>query len=177
LTRDAVVVVPYDPGWPRRFAAERALLEEALHPRLEGGVHHVGSTAVPWLAAKPILDMLAGVGDLEAARAAFAPLAVLGYVSTPHRVDEAHHFSKPSARLADTTHGLHLTLPGGELWRERLAFRDALRAGPTLVREYGELKARLAREHGDDLAAYTAGKRAFVASVLGGAGLSLRPLA
>jgi GrpB-like predicted nucleotidyltransferase (UPF0157 family) len=175
LTRDAVVVVPYDPGWPAQFEAERAGLEEALALWLEGGVHHVGSTAVPGLAAKPILDMLAGVGGLDAARAASAPLAGLGYVSAPHRPDEAHHFSKPSARLAEATHGLHLTVPGSDLWRERLAFRDALRADPALVREYAGLKARLARDHGCDLGAYTAGKRAFVASVLARAGLSLQP--
>jgi GrpB-like predicted nucleotidyltransferase (UPF0157 family) len=174
MTRAAVVVVPYDPGWPARFELERALLEEALAPWLDGGVHHVGSTAVPGLAAKPMLDMLAGVRDLDAARAASAPLAGLGYVPTPHRPDEAHHFSKPSARLAEATHGLHLAVPGSDLWRERLAFRDALRADPALAREYARLKARLAREHGDDLAAYTAGKRAFVAGVLAGAGLSLR---
>jgi GrpB-like predicted nucleotidyltransferase (UPF0157 family) len=174
LTRGAVVVVPYDPEWPTRFELERTLLGRALSPWLAGGVRHVGSTAVPGLAAKPILDMLAGVRDLGAARAAFAPLAALGYVSTPHRPDEAHHFSKPSARLGETTHGLHLTVPGSDLWRERLEFRDALRADPALVREYAALKATLAREHADDVAAYTAGKRAFVASVLAGAGMLLQ---
>ena len=69
-----LLVVPYDPAWPERFEAERELLERILAPWLEGGVHHIGSTAVPGLAAKPILDMLAGVHDLEAARAASTPL-------------------------------------------------------------------------------------------------------
>jgi GrpB-like predicted nucleotidyltransferase (UPF0157 family) len=171
------VVVPYDTEWPARFGRERALLEEALAPWLAGGVEHVGSTAVPGLAAKPILDLLAGVRDLDASRAAWAPLAGLGYVWTPHRPDEAHHFSKPSPRLAEATHGLHLTEPGSAVWRERLAFRDALRADPALAREYATLKTRLARDHGGDLAAYTAGKRAIVERVLAGAGLSLRPRA
>ena len=126
-------IVPYDPAWPRRFERERAILERILEPWLEGGIHHIGSTAVPGLAAKPIVDMMAGVGDLEEARAAYAPLREAAYHSTPHRPGIAHHFSKPSPNLGDVTHGLHLTEPGSDLWRERLAFRDALRRDPALV--------------------------------------------
>jgi GrpB-like predicted nucleotidyltransferase (UPF0157 family) len=134
-------------------------------------VHHIGATSVPGLAAKPIIDMLAGVHDLDEARAAFEPLRGLSYVYTPHRPDIAHHFSKPSPRLPDVTHGLHLTEPGSDLWNERFAFRDALRADAALAAEYETLKLRLAREHADDVTAYTAGKRAFVARVLASAGL------
>src|SRR2546423_7297601 len=96
---DPVVVVPYDPEWPLRFEAERALLERVLAPWLEGGIHHVGSTAVPGLASKPIVDMIAGVRSLEEARAAFAPLREHSYLHTPHRPGVAHHFSKPSIPL------------------------------------------------------------------------------
>jgi GrpB-like predicted nucleotidyltransferase (UPF0157 family) len=160
----AIVLVPYDPEWPRRFEAERALLERVLAPWLEGGIHHVGSTAIPGIAAKPILDIVAGVRDLDEARAAFEPLGVLGYRSTPHRPGIAHHFSKPS-------YGLHLTEPGSDLWRERLVFRDALRGDPALAAEYEALKRRLAQEHGDDRGAYTTAKRAFVAGVLARFGL------
>jgi len=84
-------VVPSDAAWPERFEAERALLEPVLAPWLAGGIHHVGSTAVPGLAAKPVIDMLAGVSDLEAARAAFEPLARAGYSYRVHR-PEAHAF-------------------------------------------------------------------------------------
>jgi GrpB-like predicted nucleotidyltransferase (UPF0157 family) len=169
----AIEVVPYDPEWPRRFEAERALLEGVLEPWLTGGVHHIGSTAVPGLSAKPQLDMIAGVRDLEEARAAFEPLRVLSYHRAPHRPHEAHWFGKPS--LGSVTHALHLTVPGSDLWRERLAFRDALRAGPELAAEYAALKLSLAREHPRDRDAYTAGKRAFVARVLAAAGIELRP--
>jgi GrpB-like predicted nucleotidyltransferase (UPF0157 family) len=147
------------------------LLEGVLAPWLEGGVHHIGATSVPGLAAKPIIDMLAGVHDLDEARAAFEPLRGLSYAYTPHRPGIAHHFSKPSPRLPDVTHGLHLTEPGSDLWNERFAFREALRADPALAAEYETLKLRLAREHADDVTAYTAGKRAFVARVLASAGL------
>ena len=131
MSGDGISIAPYDPAWAERFESERAILEEALAPWVEGGVHHVGSTAIPGLA------------------------------------------SKPSLRLAETVFGLHLTEPGSDLWRERLAFRDALRADPSLRAEYQALKVDLAGDHADDLAAYTAGKQAFVARVLAGAGIGL----
>ena len=169
---ERIVVVPYDPDWPRRFEAERTALARVLEPWLQGGIHHVGSTAIPGVAAKAIIDLMAGVRDLAEARAAYEPLLELGYVHAPHRPGIAHHFSKPSDRLPHVTHGLHLTEPGSDLWRERLAFRDALRADAALAREYGELKLRLARAHAADLAAYGQGKRAFVVRVLAAAGLT-----
>ena len=155
----------YDPEWPLRFDAERARLDELLEPWLAGGIHHVGSTAIPGIAAKPIIDMMAGVSSLEESRGAYGPLLAAGWESTPHRPGIAHHFSKPGF-------GLHLTEPGSDLWRERLAFRDALRADAELAREYEALKHRLAREHARDDKAYTDGKREFVRAVLGVAGLT-----
>jgi GrpB-like predicted nucleotidyltransferase (UPF0157 family) len=166
-----VVVVPYDPDWPRRFEAERTLLERLLAPWLNGGVHHIGSTAIPGIAAKPIIDIMAGVRDLHEARAAFEPLREQSYLDAPHRPDIAHHFAKPSPH--QSSHGLHLTQPDSDLWRERLTFRDALRNTPALAAEYETLKLRLAREHRHDPHAYTQHKRAFVARVLASAGISL----
>jgi GrpB-like predicted nucleotidyltransferase (UPF0157 family) len=166
-----VVVVPYDPDWPRHFEAERALLEHVLAPWLEGGIHHIGSTAIAGLAAKPIIDIMAGVRDLEESRAAFDPLLERSYLHDPHRPRIAHHFAKPSRQRP--THGLHLTQPGSDLWRERLAFRDALRNAPALATEYATLKLRLAEEHHHDGSAYTRHKRAFVARVLASAGIPL----
>ncbi len=148
-------------------------MERVLAPWLEGGIHHVGSTAIPGIAAKPIIDMMAGVRDLEEARAAFDPLGEQLYLYDPHRPGIAHHFAKPSRHLPEITHGLHLTQPGSDLWRERLVFRDALRADSALAAEYEALKERLAQEHGEDIAAYTARKRAFVARVLASAGVQL----
>jgi GrpB-like predicted nucleotidyltransferase (UPF0157 family) len=160
-----ISVVPYDPEWPRLFEAERGRLDHVLEPWLEGGIHHIGATSVPGLAAKPYVDMMAGVRDFEEARAAYQPLVESGYEHTPHRPGIAHHFSKEG-------YGLHLTEPGSDLWNERLAFRDALRSDPELVTEYAALKLRLAQEHADDIQAYTDGKREFVGRVLASAGLS-----
>jgi GrpB-like predicted nucleotidyltransferase (UPF0157 family) len=166
-----IAVVPYDSAWPRRFEPERAQLERVLAQWLEGGIHHVGSTAIPGIAAKPIVDMIAGVRELEEARAADAPLGEVGYVPAPHRPGIAHHFAKPSQEQAEF--GLHLTEVGSDLWRERLAFRDALRANPGLAAEYETLKLWLAREQAADTASYTAGKRDFVRRVLAGLGIDL----
>jgi GrpB-like predicted nucleotidyltransferase (UPF0157 family) len=118
--------------------------------------------AVPGLAAKPVIDVVAGMDDFDAARSALPRLLDLGYRHSPHRPGIAHHLDRPGR----PSFGLHLTEPGSDLWRERLAFRDSLRADPALAAPYAALKARLAREHPTDLAAYMAGKRAFVAGVL-----------
>jgi GrpB-like predicted nucleotidyltransferase (UPF0157 family) len=160
------VVIAYDPAWTKLFEQERAALEVELNPWLTGGIHHVGSTAVPELAAKPIIDMIAGVQDLDEARAAFAPLEALGYSYRVHR-PEAHSLHKPGYHL-------HLSEPGSDLWRERLAFRDALRAHLELRREYAEWKlAHVADDQSDG--AYTASKWPFVARVLANAGIKLKP--
>jgi GrpB-like predicted nucleotidyltransferase (UPF0157 family) len=170
MAEQTIVLAPYDPEWARRFEAERVLLERVLAPWLEGGVEHVGSTAIPPIAAKPIVDMVAGVRDLEEARAAYEPLHAVGYVDEPHRPEIAHHFAKPALELEARTLNLHLTEPSSSLWRERLAFRDALRADPALATEYEALKLRLA-QHPGAVRTYTDGKRDFVRRVLVAAGV------
>lgn len=152
------------------FEREQARLEATLAPWLDGGVHHVGSTAVPGLRAKPVIDMMAGVRELDAALEAFAALEKLGYRSREHRPD-AHFFWRLDPREAlGRAYGVHLTERGSGLWRERLAFRDALRADDTLATEYGNWKLHHAAEPG-----YTADKRPFVASVLARANIELKP--
>jgi GrpB-like predicted nucleotidyltransferase (UPF0157 family) len=173
MTRSSISLVAYDPEWPPRFEAERALLEGVLEPWLNGGIHHVGSTAVPGIAAKPIVDMVAGVRDLDESWGANDVLRENSYIHAPHRPGIAHHFNKPSLELAEMHFSLHLTEPESDLWRERIAFRDALLADASLADEYETLKQLLAARQGDDTAAYTAGKREFVARVLQQAGLEL----
>jgi GrpB-like predicted nucleotidyltransferase (UPF0157 family) len=156
---EPVEIVAYDPAWPGRFECERKLLEAALAPWLEGGIHHVGSTAVPGLAAKPVIDVMAGVRDLEEAREAFTVLAELAYCHAPYK-DWMHWFCKPSP--AKRTHHLHLIEPSHPEWAARLAFRDHLRAHPDDAERYAALKRQLAAEHRHDREAYTAAKTEFV---------------
>jgi GrpB-like predicted nucleotidyltransferase (UPF0157 family) len=159
-----VEIVDYDPAWPAQFEQERALLERVLAPWLVGAIEHIGSTAVPGLAAKPVIDIMAPVRDLASSRAAIDALAPLGYVHHPYRPDEMHWFCKPSA--AFRTHHLHLVPRSSALWRERIGFRDALRANRALAAEYEQLKRRLAAIHRLDREAYTDAKSPFVRRVL-----------
>jgi GrpB-like predicted nucleotidyltransferase (UPF0157 family) len=164
----AIDVTRYDPAWPEQFRIEASKLTDLLAPWLAGPVEHIGSTAVPGLAAKPILDMMAGVHDLRAANDAIPALKAHGYAQGQHR-PETLWFHKARTE-SDPEQNLHLTEPGSSLWRERLAFRDALRADPELARQYQELKERLAPDS-TDIAAYNAGKREFVVEVLAKAGV------
>lgn len=160
---EAIEVVPYDPAWPARFQVESELLAKAVGPWIDGGIHHVGSTAVPGLAAKPVVDVMVGVRRLDAARGAFDALAALGYWYFPYR-EWMHWFCKPSP--SRRTHHLHLIEPAHPEFGARLAFRDFLRKHPDVAAEYASLKQRLARDHRDDREAYTDAKGEFVRSVV-----------
>jgi GrpB-like predicted nucleotidyltransferase (UPF0157 family) len=162
---EPVRIVPYDPVWPDRFKGEKALLERSIATWITGGIHHVGSTAVPGLAAKPVIDILVGVEDLLSSRDCIEELAKLEYRYAPYRADEMHWFCKPDP--SRRTHHLHLVPSGSRRYRAELAFRDALRARPELAGEYAALKQRLAAAHAADREAYTEGKRDFIAKALG----------
>ena len=162
---EPIRVVPYDPLWPERFERERVLLADAIGPWVSGGIHHVGSTAVPGLDTKPTIDILVGVEDLEGARGCFEPLAELGYLYAPYRPGEMHWFCKPSPERREFH--LHLVPTDSQRFRDELAFRDRLRGAPEVAREYVELKKSLAERFRTDREGYTVGKSDFIARVLG----------
>jgi GrpB-like predicted nucleotidyltransferase (UPF0157 family) len=120
-----VFVVPYDQRWPSRFEAERALLQPVLGSWLVADIEHIGSTAIPGLAAKPIIDIMAPVASLESSRAALSALTELHYNYFPYREDVMHWLCKPSDSYR--THHLHLVAFNSPLWNERIAFRNHLR--------------------------------------------------
>ena len=99
MATDVVAVVPYDSAWPRRFELERTLLEQALHPGWKAASTTSASTAVRGLAAKPIIDIMAAVRDLDEAGKAFQALRALSYVYTPHRPSIANHSRSPPLGL------------------------------------------------------------------------------
>lgn len=158
----------YDPEWPIRFKQEQALLATAIGGWIVGGIHHIGSTAVPGLDAKPIVDILAGVRDLDESRASFEPLAQLEYVYAPYLQDEMHWFCKPDP--SRRTHHLHLVPVGSERYRDELAFRDRLRADPKIASDYADLKHSLVERFADDREAYTDAKGEFIRAVLAAPG-------
>ncbi len=160
-------IAPYDPAWPQAFASERAALVEAIGSWAVGGIHHVGSTAVPGLAAKPIVDILVGVEDPESARACFEPLAGLEYLYAPYLGEEMHWFCKP--RPDRRTHHLHLAPVTGRRYADELAFRDRLRADAGTADRYANLKRDLADRFPEDREAYTEAKTDFIRDALSGA--------
>jgi GrpB-like predicted nucleotidyltransferase (UPF0157 family) len=157
--RDAPVeIVEYDPAWPAAYEAERDRLVALLADSVQ--LHHFGSTAVPGLAAKPVIDMIALVEDLD------VPIAALvqhGGYQYPQAFNAtlAHRRFLCYPTAAHRTHHLHLVDEPGELER-RLRFRDRLRTDRALADEYVALKRALAERYRDDRDAYTEAKGEFV---------------
>ncbi|MGH8217772.1 MAG: GrpB family protein [Steroidobacteraceae bacterium] len=160
-----VIIEPYNPVWPTRFEIERCVLLPVLAPWLIGPLEHVGSTAVPGLQAKPIIDIMAAVHDLSSSIPAIEALKPLDYCYFDYKADVMHWFCKPSD--SERTHHLHLVPFGSRLWRDRLAFRDRLRSDGTVRAAYEALKVALASRYREDREAYTEAKTEFVQSVLG----------
>ncbi|GAA1199344.1 GrpB family protein [Pseudonocardia alaniniphila] len=163
---ERVEVVHHDPAWADRGLRERDLLQELLAPWLTAAVEHVGSTAVPRLAAKPIVDLQAQVAGLDVADELVPVVAPHGWHYVSPELDRSPH-RRFFVKVRDDHRVAHLhVMTAGSRWHRQLAFRDALRADPELVRAYARLKAELADRHHDDREAYTAGKRRFVQEVL-----------
>ena len=164
---ETVEVGRADPAWQARGEQERRLLEARLAPLLISRVEHVGSTAVPGLAAKPILDLQAAVADLSIAPHVAEVLAPEGWHYVAPDLDQRpwrRFFVKVSddRRVAH----LHVMTSGTARWAEQLAFRDALRADASLANAYAALKRRLAAQHAADREAYAVAKSEFVHAAL-----------
>ncbi len=144
---------------------------EIPHPRRDwpwlAGLEHVGSTAVPGLAAKPILDILAGLRVLSDARACIPRLEAIGYEYVPEyedRLPERRYFRK--GPLENRTHHLHMVEIGSDFWTSHVRFRKYLRGHPEAAREYEALKRDLAAAHAGDRDLYTESKADFILSIL-----------
>ncbi|MDT7636525.1 MAG: hypothetical protein QOC83_813 [Pseudonocardiales bacterium] len=160
---EPVRLVAYDQRWPAMFEREAVAITAAIGPWITGGIHHVGSTSVPGLAAKPIIDIAVGVADLPASRPCIDLLAALDYCYWPYRSDVMHWFCKPDP--SRRTHHLHLLPTGSRRFREEIAFRDYLRTHRDGAERYEQLKHRLAAQHARDREAYTEGKSDLVAEL------------
>jgi GrpB-like predicted nucleotidyltransferase (UPF0157 family) len=172
-----VIVVPYDPRWPQQFEAERNRIGRALGA-LALRIDHHGSTAVPGLAAKPVIDIQVSVAQLQPIAIHAERLAPLGYVHVPHADDAVCPFFHRPVDWPHTHH-VHLVEAGGDDERRTLVFRDYLREHEPVAREYEALKRRLAGEFSDgDLAsreAYANAKSDFIERVIRAALSGARP--
>lgn len=160
------IVSPYSPEWPKLFEAIREELLLAFSPTVVA-IEHIGSTSVPGLAAKPVIDVALGSDSLADIESRIQPLGDLGYDYVSKYEDQLplrRYFVKsPATSLRIHVHGVEL---GSRLWWEHLTFRDMLRTDDDLRIRYEALKLRLAEEFADDKPAYTAAKKPFIQSVL-----------
>jgi GrpB-like predicted nucleotidyltransferase (UPF0157 family) len=159
-----ITVVDYDLGWPDEFARERQRILELVGAYIVD-LEHYGSTAIPGLAAKPIIDMLAGVQDVDEAPIAARSLLEIGYTDFGVQVPLRRLFTR-GGRANEATHHLHFVVYRSPAWYEPLLFRDRLRGDPFLAQQYAQLKRELAARYGRDVREYSKGKTDFVVSVL-----------
>jgi len=172
VVREEVTIVPYDPRWPELFRQEKAHLQSCLPHDLIRRIEHFGSTAVPGLAAKPIVDMLVEVTDLGETKARIVPILEsqgYDYFWRPTHGDDGPPFYawfiKRNPQTGARTHHIHMVENTfAEHW-DRLYFRDYLIERPEDAKEYERLKLRLSAELPNDRVAYTRGKTEFIKRV------------
>lgn len=165
---DEIEIAEADPLWPDRFHQERAALLETLADLDVEMVEHFGSTAIPGLAAKPIIDILVIVPSLASAKAAFVPrLAKIGYAywADNPKMDRLFFVKGLPPDAERRTHHVHVAERSSEMM-DRLLFRDYLIANPDEARRYGKLKRELAARYAADREAYTRGKDDYVEHVM-----------
>lgn len=164
LENNTVRLTDYQPDWEKAFSEEQVRLRETLGDA-PLDIQHIGSTAVPGLCAKPILNIGVAVRDFDEAFATIRPLECLGYIFRGEKgILLRHYFVKgPPERR---THHLHMLEESSLEWRNHLRFRDHLRAHPEALTQYQALKTRLAEQFPKDRNAYTEGKHAFIRAIL-----------
>jgi len=164
MNRAAVILEDYDPSWPAKFEEEKSRLMAIAGEWHYGGIEHVGSTAVPGMVAKPVIDIMFGIKSLEESKSAIDVLVAHGYEYWPYKKEDMHWFCKPSD--AFRTHHLHLIPFESPLWQERIQFREVLRSDKNIASQYASLKRQLAASYIEDREAYTDKKGPFIQQVL-----------
>jgi GrpB-like predicted nucleotidyltransferase (UPF0157 family) len=163
---DEILITEYDPRWPGLFTQEATCVRSVLPADLVTRIEHFGSTAVPGLAAKPVIDLLVGVRSLtEAKRYAIDSLVALGYAYWDTDPDPNHmFFVKGLPPNGPRSHHIHMVEPDSPYW-QRLLFRDYLRRDPDEAERYHILKRELAARFAEDREAYTEAKGDYIRRV------------
>lgn len=166
MSRAPVILEDYDSSWPRKFEEEKELLLNLIGNWFYGSVEHVGSTAIPNMIAKPVIDIIFGVKSLKESRPAIDVLKKNGYEYWPYKEEVMHWFCKPSD--AFRTHHIHLIPFESPLWKERIKFRNILLSNKIIANDYAALKRELSDKYKNDREAYTEKKWPFIKSILQG---------
>ena len=167
LSQDIVLIEDYNPRWPEMYAQEKARILDAIGEYLID-IQHVGSTSIPGLSAKPIIDIMAVIRNVSLVEQCIKPLEALDYfyggeLGIPGR----HYFRKPiDISQAKRAFHLHMVEKGHEQWAMHQLFREYLLLHPESLREYDALKRELAAKHGSDRTAYTNAKAPFIESII-----------
>jgi len=162
--RAPVILSEYQASWVIKFEKEKTLLNNLIGKWSHGSIEHVGSTAIPDLIAKPIIDIMFGVQSLEASKPCIDILGNNGYEYSPYKTEVMHWFCKPSDSFR--THHVHLIPYLSPLWKERITFRNELRKNKEIRNKYANLKIKLADENKNDREKYTELKWPFIEGVL-----------
>jgi GrpB-like predicted nucleotidyltransferase (UPF0157 family) len=164
LLNKPITIVDYDLRWPLWYEEEKARLIKAL-ALLEVRIEHIGSTAVPGLAAKPILDISLALADREQIEPYCAALRALGYAEIPiNPMFERRMFSK--GVYNEGSHHLHVTTYGTAVWVEPILLRDYLRAHPAVAARYAAVKRAAAAQHQHDLNGYHDQKSELITQIM-----------
>jgi GrpB-like predicted nucleotidyltransferase (UPF0157 family) len=156
-----VKVVPHHPDWQHQFEQESHAIREAMSPNLLA-IHHIGSTAIPHIYAKPIIDMLAEVADIAQVNGQTPHLEHLGYEALGEYGIPGRRYFRKYDETGDRTHHLHVFQTGSADIHRHLAFRDYMIAHPDAAQAYSQLKQQLAAAHPNDIEAYMDGKDSFI---------------
>jgi GrpB-like predicted nucleotidyltransferase (UPF0157 family) len=159
---DPIVVVDYNANWSNQYEQEKQQILLALGDAVIN-IQHIGSTSVPGLAAKPVIDMLLGLKQIPPLPSQISSLAAIGYsyhgeLGIPGR----HYFRKGMPR----THQIHAVLTDAEFWQRHILFRDFLRNNPQAAQRYETLKRKLAQEFAGDRTTYTNSKTPLIEQLL-----------
>jgi len=165
--RPRVLVVDYDPSWPDTFEVLRRGVWAAVYD-IALAVEHVGSTGVPGLAAKPVIDMDVIVTSRDEVPEVIVRLGALGYLHQGNLgIEDREAFRSPEGLPA---HHLYVCLEGGTALANHLALRDFLRRNPAAAAEYGRIKKQLAAQFPHDMDGYISGKTNYILATLRSAG-------
>ena len=170
LRRGIVRLVPYNPKWAELFEKEKDLLKKNFGDTILA-IEHIGSTAIPSIPAKPIIDINIGVESLDVARSMKKKFEKLGYEHRPFVPGKTKDDLKwqelyVKGPEAKRTHHVHVTVLGNNYWKNDLLFRDYLQKNANRAKQYTELKQMLAERHADDRGTYTKNKEQFINETL-----------
>lgn len=164
---DVISIEPYNPDWPRLFDEQALRIERCLSGWLSAPVEHIGSTSIPGMPAKPIVDMLALVADSESFGGALPKLSSIGWVHAPEPGDrDQRKWSVCFPSVEHRTHHLHVVEQGSNDWPQWLLFRDYLRTHPDAAQRYAALKEALAAADDRDRLRYRAGKAPLISQLM-----------